>query len=214
MGIYEIKREMASWLYFSLVLKVIFGSPNLEIEFERTGVKILWLNSFNFDCTGTQCNVVNLEFKVTDIETEPLFEYKFHRDIAIARDSFAEFDPNNSPLCNGTYMHQCEKGGAINSQTCVEYCRHPIKMIENGYSQVLQIQNYFAMKDDGQYTCKIHYDEEVREVNKTLKFIQPHCNGACQFGLVYSVLGTFVITLVLMISIALPHTPNKVHAAT
>jgi len=69
-------------------------------------------------------------------------------------------------------MHQCEKGGAINSQTCVEYCRHPIKKIENGYSQVLQIQNYFAMKDDGQYTCKIHYDEEVREVNKTLKFIQ------------------------------------------
>ena len=46
--IYEIKREMASWVYFSLVLKVIFGSPNLEIEFERTGVKILWLNSFNF----------------------------------------------------------------------------------------------------------------------------------------------------------------------
>ena len=46
--IYEIKREMASWLYFSLVLKVISGSPSLEIQFERTGVKILWLNSFNF----------------------------------------------------------------------------------------------------------------------------------------------------------------------
>merc|ERR1711917_18519 len=101
--IYEIKREMASWLYFSLVLKVISGSPSLEIQFERTGVKILWLNSFNFDCTGTQCSVVNLQCDVTDIETEPLFEYKFHRDIAIARDSYSEFDPNNSPLCNGTY---------------------------------------------------------------------------------------------------------------
>ena len=93
-------------------------------------------------------------------------------------------------------MHQCEKGelrlidykrilsylfpksqnktsgGAINSQTCVEYCRYPIKKTENGYSQILQIQNYFAMKDDGQYTCKIHYDEEVLALNKTLKFIQ------------------------------------------
>ena len=39
---------MASWLYFSLVLKVISGSPSLDIQFERTGVKILWLNSFNF----------------------------------------------------------------------------------------------------------------------------------------------------------------------
>ena len=28
------------------------------------------------------------------------------------------------------------------------------------------------MKDDGQYKCKIHYDQEVLEVNKTLKFIQ------------------------------------------
>ena len=28
------------------------------------------------------------------------------------------------------------------------------------------------MKDDGQYTCKIHYDEEVLALNKTLKFIQ------------------------------------------
>ena len=44
----HVKREMASWLYFSLVLKVISGSPTLDIQFERTGVKILWLNSFNF----------------------------------------------------------------------------------------------------------------------------------------------------------------------
>ena len=55
--------------------------------------------------------------------------------------------------------------------------------------------------------------------NHPLKFeeeqvILAHCNGVCQFGLVYSVLGTFIITLVLMISIALPHTPNKIHAAT
>ena len=42
--------------------------------------------------------------------SKPLFEYKFHRDIAIARDSYSELDPNNSPLCNGTYMHQCGKG--------------------------------------------------------------------------------------------------------
>ena len=28
------------------------------------------------------------------------------------------------------------------------------------------------MKDDGQYTCKIHHDGEVLALNKTLKFIQ------------------------------------------
>ena len=55
--------------------------------------------------------------------SKPLFEYKFHRDIAIARDSYSDFDPNNSPLCNGTYMHQCEKGelGLIDYKRILPY---------------------------------------------------------------------------------------------
>lgn len=72
------------------------------------------------------------------------------------------------PHCNETYLHQatdsliileklkyyqCGKIGEINDDTCTEYCQYPVVSGSTTASKTIQVQNYFSLKDDGQYTC-------------------------------------------------------------
>ncbi|CAG5111444.1 Oidioi.mRNA.OKI2018_I69.chr2.g5754.t1.cds [Oikopleura dioica] len=142
-----------------------------SLEFERTIVGPLFSNftQKNF-CQTTECNVVRIKcpLKSTSIT------WKFRHIVAITRERapvWVEFEAKKA--CNHTYLRQCEN--------CREYCFWSPKEIE--------IQNYYALKDDGLYKCS----DGLEEATGHLNFINPKCGSMCVAATTIVLLFSFAI---------------------
>merc|ERR1712227_444300 len=196
-----------------LILIKILQATEISIQFERESVSKLWLNGTgDLGCYGTQCNVVNVKCEVTAAEIAsgqvPTFKFHYQRNMVITRSLYST---NDAPPCNGTYLHQCGKIGVIDENTCVEYCQQPVIVQGNTAKKTLQVQNYFSLKDDGQYTCTAVFDNgNVVQAVQTMKYPNPECNSMCIFGIVLSVTIGYIPTLLVMTTIGFGEDTNKV----
>ena len=91
--------------------------------------------------------------------------------------------------------------------------------------KTLQVQNYFSLKDDGQYTCTAAFDNgKVLQAVETMKYpnrkwrltalkaehFLAECNTMCISGIVLSVTAGYVLTLLVMTTIAFGEDKNKI----
>jgi len=101
-------------------------------------------------------------------------KWQFRHIVAITREKAPVWlDFGITKPCNHNYLQQCDN--------CREYCFWS--------SHEIEIQNYFALKDDGLYKCTDGQEEATGHLN----FINPKCGSMCIAATTISVVCSFAI---------------------
>ena len=97
-------------------------------------------------CQTTKCNVVRIKCPLESTS----INWQFRHIVAITREKAPVWlDFQITKPCNHTYLQQCDN--------CREYCYWS--------SHEIEIQNYYALKDDGLYKCTDGKEEATGHLN-------------------------------------------------